>query len=378
MNLWRIVRIILYIIVGGVCGGGIWVFFEMFYTPKLLSQPTPGIFFVSHTVNSYPLYATGSFTYPFTTIRAAIAAADSPTTIIVLPGIYSECLRPEGTEEPNECTVLKDGITLYGTGQNPDGTPAVTLNDDPAHLRFPLTMAHNTAVINIHVHGGRDAIVVPYGTHARITRTTVSGALEYGVLMGGKKDRAQDTVNNREAEQYNVFHPTDRDDAMVDITPPDRATTLTITNSMIVHNAKQGLYLRDGNVVIRDCLVEDNGEEGIDLHPHTKATITNTTARNNGESGLETEIYDTDLTVENSTFSGNGKNGLAFLTSVGTGTVTLTNLTISNNGTYGIRCARHKNFPRAPRPFFSSVLHTAHLTFADNGDSDFAPPCTQF
>ena len=378
MTLWSAVRIILYIIIGCICGVGIWVFFEVSYTPKLLSQPTPGVLFVRETFDSYVPYTTGSFTFPFITISSAIAAADGPTTLIVEPGTYRECIRPNDTEDRSTCVTLKDDITLYGVGTNADNMPAVMITDDPAELRFPLTTAHNTAVINIHVEGGRDAIVVPYNTHTRLTHVLVSGALEYGILMGGKQNRTQDTERNREAEQYDVFQPQDRNDVAVDIQPHDSTTSLTVTRSMILHNAKQGLYLRDGFVTMRSCLVENNGEEGIDLHPHTKAFITDTVSRKNGESGLETEIYDTDLTVENSTFSENGKNGLAFLTSVGTGTVTLTNLTITDNGTYGIRCARHKNFPRTPRPFFSSVIHTENLTFANNGESNFAPPCTEF
>ncbi len=366
-RLWFVIRITLYLIIGIACGFRLLTFFTLDYTPKLLAQPVPGILFVDRqSVNSMPLPVTGSLTYPFYTISDAIAAAEGPTTIIVAPGTYEERI------------TLKDNTILYGTGEASNRLSAVTITDDPALLRFPLTTAHNTAVVNIHVDGGRDAVIVPYGTHTRISRAVISSALEYGVLMGGKKDRAQDTENNREMEQYDVFQPHDRDASMVDLIPEDRATSLTITNSMIVHNAKQGLYLRDGFFAMHGCLVENNGEEGIDLHPHTKSIITNTISRGNGESGLETEIYDTDLTVENSTFSNNGKNGLAFLTSVGTGTVTLNNLTITDNATYGIRCARHKNFPRSPRPFFSSVITTHNITFERNGTSDIASPCNDF
>lgn len=370
-RIWFLARITLYLIIGATCGFGFMVFVDMRYTPRLLAQPTPGVLFVDRNdpISSMPPpydEKTGSLHNPFHTISDAVAAAHGPTTIIVAPGLYKECV------------TLQDGIVLYGVGVTEDGMPSVTITDDPALLRFPLTTAHNTAVINVHIKGGRDAVVIPYGTHTHITRAVISSALEYGVLMGGKKDRAQDMENNREMEQYDVFQPHDRDASMVDLILEDRATSLTITNSMIVHNAKQGLYLRDGFFAMHGCLVENNGEEGIDLHPHTKSIITNTISRGNGESGLETEIYDTDLTVENSTFSNNGKNGLAFLTSVGTGTVTLNNLTITDNATYGIRCARHKNFPRSPRPFFSSVITTHNVTFERNGTSDIASPCNDF
>ncbi len=370
-RIWFLARITLYLIIGATCGFGFMVFVDMRYTPHLLAQPKPCVLFVdpNDPISSMPPpygEKTGSLHNPFHTISDAVAAAHGPTTIIVAPGLYKECV------------TLRDGIILHGVGVTEDGMPSVTITDDPALLRFPLTTAHNTAVINVHIKGGRDAVVIPYGTHTHITRAVISSALEYGVLMGSKKDRAQDTENNHEAERYDVFQPHDRDTSMVNIIPQDHATSFTITQSRIVHNAKQGLYLRDGIVKIHACLVEKNGEEGIDLHPHTKTVVTNTIARNNGESGLETEIYDTDLTVENSTFSENGKNGLAFLTSVGTGKVTLNNLTITNNATYGIRCARHAKFPRTPRPFFASVITTSDLTFANNGSGEIAPPCDQF
>lgn len=331
------------------------------YTTNILAAPAPEALFVDAAAANAPV-RTGSFTFPFATITAAVAATDgtTPTTIIVVPGTYHEHI------------VLKNTTTLYGSGD-----ADVTITDDPTLLRFPLTTAHRTRLINIRVEGGRDAIVIPYGTHARITRAVVTGALEYGILMIGKSGREQDELRAREAERYEFFYPTDRDGTMIDLIPEDEATALTITQSTIAQNHKQGLYLKDGIVVIDTCLVEHNGEEGIDLHPHTKAVIVNTISRNNGESGLESEIYDTDLTIVNSTFSTNAKNGLAFLTSVGTGSVTLQNVHIADNATYGIRCARHKNFPRRPRPFFASVIDKTNVTFADNG-AKMSSPCVLF
>jgi hypothetical protein len=100
----------------------------------------------------------------------------------------------------------------------------------------------------------------------------------------------------------------------------------------------------------------------------------------NGESGLETEIYDNIVTIKDSVFTNNVKSGLAFLTSLGTGKITLINVKSVNNAQFGMRCAVHKNRPAYPRPFFQTVIdwEDSNNIFENNLRRNIAKECYTF
>ncbi|MEA3323136.1 MAG: right-handed parallel beta-helix repeat-containing protein, partial [Patescibacteria group bacterium] len=264
----------------------------------------------------------------------------------------------------NELLTLPDNIILYGPHD-------VTISQETVPHINTLTTGNNTKLINLTISGGNNSVLIPYNTSVTFLNTIISHANDFGVKME-KKKRAQTPSGKKATVTYEIFDKTN--DEIADM-PLVRFSNVTITK-----NDDQGMYLRDGRVEIINSKVIENGEEGIDLHPHMHTTIKNTVASNNGESGLETEIYDNVVTIENSTFTDNIKNGVAFLTSMGIGDITLTNNIITNNAKFGMRCAVHKNRPKKPRPFFQSVISwkDGNNTFENNFKRNIASECYTF
>lgn len=294
----------------------------------------------------------GSLTYPFSTIAAGLDAAKTQdiSTLIIAEGNYEETLK------------LPENIILYGDG-------LVTINQDSNDTAHVITTNNSNKLINLHISGGNHAVVIPHNTSVTFLNTTLANANDFGVKME-KKERPKPPVGTTEPITYEVFDiPNDEIMNM----PLVRFSNVTVTK-----NGNQGMYLFDGRVEIVNSHIVENGEEGIDLHPHMHATITNTDASRNGESGLETEVYDNTVIIENSKFTDNIKNGIALITSHGIGDISIINNEIINNQKFGLRCAIHKTKPKKPRPFFSSIITETDNQIEDNVKANISTECLTF
>ncbi len=317
-----------------------------------LKEPLPQIYYVNTYTPSKE--ETGAPLYPFHSINKALEQAqkNNITLIIIRSGIY------------NEQIIVPDNITLFGDG-------IVKIERDKKASGSTVTVGDHTKLYNIHFSGGRDVLTIPLGTTTTISKSTFSQGDRYGISMEKKKRPKSEPI------RYNIPEPPTYE--IKDLTKAEIANLPLVTFRKIIvkENDKQGLYLHDGRIVLTDSLIVNNGEEGIDLHPHLHATVTNNIASNNGESGLESEIYDNIVLIENNTFDRNVKNGVAFLTSDGIGTITLLNNTITNNLRFGMRCAIHKNPPNKPRPFFRTLILREN-NIIENNTSQIARECYTF
>lgn len=354
---WLIFRTTLYIALFAL----IWHGGQFYVQKELISDLqkfSPHVIFVDEKIlenETASKMQSGSFTYPFSHIETALLAATERniSTIIIAPGTYNELL------------TLPDNITLYGSGND------VIISQEIVPQINTLTTGNNIKLINLTISGGNNAVLIPYNTSVTFLNTIMSHAGDFGVKME-KKKRPKTLPGEKADVVYEIFYKTDDEIANM---PLVRFSNVTITK-----NDNQGMYLRDGRVEIINSKVIENGEEGIDLHPHMHTTIINTIASRNGESGLETEIYDNVVTIENSTFNNNTKNGVAFLTSMGIGDITLINNIVTNNAKFGMRCAVHKNRPKKPRPFFQSVISwkDGNNIFENNFKRNIASECYTF
>ena len=312
-------------------------------THKLLS--------ISHTPDLSTIH-TGTELFPFQTITEAVTLAEKTeiSVIFIAHGTYTESL------------ILPNNISLIGNND-------VRITYDPLSFTDVIQTGDHTKLVNLHISGGRNAIMIPYHTSATISNVIASEADDYGVLMG-KSDRASLTEADESNPPYEYLTLLDED---IDSLPHIIFRNITIT-----HNKNQGMYLRDGRVTITDAHIIENGEEGIDLHAHMIAKITKTESLRNGESGLETEIYDNIIHITDSIFDGNVKNGIGFNTSYGIGDMIIERSTITNNMQYGIRCARHTISPDEPRPFFQSMITQDQNIIQKNAGGNISSPCYLF
>ncbi|XLQ20059.1 MAG: right-handed parallel beta-helix repeat-containing protein [Candidatus Moraniibacteriota bacterium] len=352
---WLIFRTTIYLSLFALIwyGGQFYISSEL---NKDLHKMTPDTIFVNKKIlenQDYAIEQDGSYTYPFATITQALEVIqkDDTITIIISDGSYDEEL------------ILPENTTLYG-----DGAVTISQGIDVPSIRT-ITTANNTKLINLTVTGGNHTIYIPHNTSLTLLNSTISGADDFGIKMD-KKERAPDFKESTTNLVYEFFNKTKEE---IEAMPLVR-----ISNSTITKNDNQGLYLQNGRVEILNSQVIENGEEGIDLHPHMHTTIKNTNASNNGESGLESEIYDNIIIIENSTFNNNIKNGLGFITSHGLGNITVSNNTINDNQKFGIRCAVHKSKPKQPRPFFSSMITNINNTLENNIKANIDSTCITF
>ncbi len=294
----------------------------------------------------------GTPLFPFLTIHDALDAIDATgiRTVAIKNGTYEETL------------TLPENTILVGSGHT-------IIHSNPHTLQSTLTTSNGAYVANIHITGGQYAVLIPHGTAATFDRVTFADAGRFGVKMASKK-RSKTPDGEKEPVIYEYYKKTADDIA--------RMPRVQFINCTITNNDNQGMYLRDGRVEIHNSRITHNGEEGIDLHPHMHVTITNTDASYNGESGLESEIYDNIIHISQSTFTHNIKNGIGLITSHGVGDVTIDNTTITDNARYGTRCAVHKNKPKKPRPFFQSVMHETNNHYAKNAEGNYSTHCMKF
>lgn len=375
---WLIFRIFVYIIICvGIWYGG--QLFSMRETLTTITKPPETVIFVdqNNNVNPHPaaIYFdhydtithklssvmhtpnltnihTGTYLFPFTTITDALAYAQKEhiSFVTIASGTYTESL------------IVPDNIILHGQHD-------VTISYDPLSLQNVVQTGDHSTLFNLHISGGRNAIMIPHNTSVTISSVTASDADDFGVLMG-KSDRAPIIDDSGEPIPYEYYNLSEEE--------IDALSHVYFRNITVTHNKNQGMYLRDGHVTIENSHIIENGEEGIDLHAHMLAFITDTESLRNGESGLETEIYDNVITITNSIFDGNLKNGIGFNTSYGVGDMIIKNSTITNNLQYGIRCARHTIYPNKPRPFFQSVITETNNIIEKNAESNISAPCFLF
>jgi|GEM_PF-4004646 len=155
---------------------------------------------------------------------------------------------------------------------------------------------------------------------------------------------------------------------------------LNIYHCHVFENKKQGLYLQSGFFRIKSCLVEKNGEEGIDHHSNYTSLIENTIISQNGEGGIETELDRSFLTVKNSTITKNQNSGINLQTkSLAPSKIEVLDSQIEENGNFGIRCAIHS---AAPYSYFQKRINLKETAknnlLKNNGLREIDPNCFLF
>ncbi len=151
--------------------------------------------------------------------------------------------------------------------------------------------------------------------------------------------------------------------------------TITVRDS-VIEGSRKGLYMQAGNEVKFEGLeVRDNTEEGLDIREKVSGTIEKSEFRDNGESGIEVVLGDSNLVIRSSTFSGNGASGIAtqfFKGAKDVGDVKIEGNRLSKND-WGIDCKAPQG--GSSRFYFLNSLRISGNTFADNRDGEIAKSC---
>jgi len=208
-----------------------------------------------------------------------------------------------------------------------------------------LLLKGNNLIRGLTIQGGRYAVFIPKEAQSiQIQNCKIEKADWYGI--------------------YNEKHPEAND-----------RYSLKITDSEISQNSLQGLYLQKGTFSMDNSKSINNGEEGVDLHIDMNSTITNSEISNNGEGGIETELGNINLTVQNCLIKNNESSGINLQTYSENSSVKIEGNQINNNRDFGIRCALHA---KISRPYFTKAFETYPLKineFSNNGKTSIDPNC---
>jgi len=237
------------------------------------------------------------------------------------------------------------GIIEIPTGVNLLAHQSETFITNNSLDEKTLLLNGNNTINGLTVQGGRYAIFIPEEAKKIIIKNSkIENASWYGV--------------------YNKKHPEINEEY-----------SLTIENSEISGNYRQGLYLQKGIFVMTNSKALNNGEEGVDLHADMTSIIRNSEISNNGEGGIETELENINLTVEDSLIENNGSSGINLQSAGDNSYVKISGNKINKNSDFGIRCALHS---KISRPYFTKAFETYPSkinTFSSNGKTPIDPNC---
>ncbi|OGI25666.1 MAG: hypothetical protein A3J76_01680 [Candidatus Moranbacteria bacterium RBG_13_45_13] len=275
--------------------------------------------------NSIELTENGNVLFPWKTIGAALSHIQSEglkkKTVYIKNGTYFESLSvSNNTKLVGES---KNGTIIDGTGSN-HAVNLVSTKSEIKDLKIKNADATN--------------IVVDRRSKATITGCNIEKAGKFGVEV--KESSA--------AEKYKF----------------------TISNSKISENGSQGMFISKRKIKISDNEIFSNDEEGVDLHSRVKGTVAGNDIYGNGESGIESMLAGTNLTIRNNEVENNHAQGITIqVYSTGKkGRVKISGNTIRGNHKYGIRFANytHSIGPKKFRVFADKYIKLSKNTISDN------------
>ncbi|MBT3355887.1 right-handed parallel beta-helix repeat-containing protein [bacterium] len=300
------------------------------YVINELLIPQKGIVFVNQSSKNN--LENGSVEYPFKKISSALESIEKETSLKIIKikkGIYEENL------------ILPENIILSGETDYKNNILTIIQPLDLLDKGKVIFANNHTKLLNISVENGKYNVYIPQDkTGILISNCKISKATKWGI--------------------FNEIHSTSK-------------PTLDIVKTHITKNRRQGVYLQKSTVTIKDSYLKENGEEGVDLHAGMKTYISNIEVIGNGEGGLETEIGNIDLVIENSIFLQNGASGINLQTFEGNSIVQISNNLIAKNVDFGIRCALHAPIKS---PYFTKMVEiSSDNVFEGNGKSSIDPIC---
>ncbi len=301
------------------------IIFILFFSPTAHSAGYD--FFVDK--NSSQATEDGSEQYPWKTIGAALSHIQSENlkskTVYVKNGTYPESL-----------TVLNEAKLI---GENESET-VIDANGFSNAVNFVSTKSE----IKSFTVKNAEATAVIVGKYSKVTidNCDIKNAGKYGV------DVKQSSATNK--------------------------YKFTIKNSEISGSAAQGIYIAKRKISVSDNEIFDNKEEGIDLHPGDKGTVSGNNIHGNTESGIESILSGANLIFKNNHIKNNHTQGITvqIYSTSKKGKVKIQRNTISGNHDYGIRYANYTRSigPKKFKIFADKYIKLSKNTVKDNGEGD--------
>jgi len=274
---------------------------------------------------SYDLYVDKSFDgegngskdKPFKKIEDAVSKMKSGDKIFIKKGQYEE----------NLTVSAKTGV--YGESA------------DSVVIKGTVTVESEAVFENLTISGGNKAIYAKENAKVTVSKSIIRDAARIGI----------------------------------DIVPGNGK--VIVKNSKIYNNGK-GFYIQSGNrFEITGSAVYKNREEGIDMRDDVDGFIQGNEIYDNGESGIEIILGDTDMVISGNSIRNNAASGIAtqyYEIASNDGVLSVNNNSIKNNIGFGLRC----DMPQAGAPsldYWDRSMTLDDNVFGKNGSGNFSERC---
>jgi hypothetical protein len=236
----------------------------------------------------------GSSDHPYKTITQALKKAKKNTKIYVEKGTYRENL------------VVPKSVEILGNDR--EDTIISAKSDD------------NSAV---YLNGG-----------AKLYKLTIkNGKNGVKVADGGRVKIIKCTIEKN-----------DRDGVIIYAGKLDQSNQVTISETNIEDNGRNGIYSEKRNLVVYKSNIDENGSDGASFSAGTKAWIEKTNFRKNSASGLKARLDGAQIYTKSNTYANNKREGVEVNAYGATGRIDLSKSVFSDNANYGISRVQRANF----------------------------------
>jgi hypothetical protein len=236
----------------------------------------------------------GSSDHPYKTITQALKKAKKNTKIYVGKGTYRENL------------VVPKSVEIFGNDREDTIISAKSDDDSAVYLNG------GAKLYKLTIKNGKNGVKVADGGRVKIIKCTIEKNDRDGVIIyAGKLDQ-----NNQ----------------------------VTISETNIEDNGRNGIYSEKRNLVVYKSNIDENGSDGAYFSAGTKAWIEKTNFRKNSASGLKVRLDGAQIYTKRNTYANNKREGVEVNAYGATGRVDLSKSVFSDNANYGISRAQRASF----------------------------------
>ncbi|MFA5962226.1 MAG: right-handed parallel beta-helix repeat-containing protein [Parcubacteria group bacterium] len=236
----------------------------------------------------------GSSKHPYKTISQALKNANKDTVVYVAEGTYHENL------------VVPKGVEVNGQGRDKTIIEAKSDDDSAAYLNGGAKLTKLT------IRDGKNGVKVSDGGRVKIIKCRI---------------------------EHN-----DRDGVIIYAGKLNDSNKVTISETEIRKNGRNGVYSEKRNLVVDNSDIKDNGSDGASFDSGVMAWIDGTNFLRNSASGLKVRLDGAQIYTKNNTFSDNEREGVEVDAFGQTGRVDIKNSKFSDNSNYGIARVQRKAF----------------------------------
>lgn len=236
----------------------------------------------------------GSESKPYHTISEALVHADDNTDVHVAKGTYKDNIE------------IPKGVKIFGS--DADEVIIQAKDDD----KVVVSMKNDTEINKITVEKGKNGVWVKEDAKVSIIDCIIKNNDSDGIKIGKGK------VENKKK--------------------------VSITDSQIIDNGKDGIYSQKRRLVLINNEVSGNNNDGVNIAAGSSAWIEKNGIKDNDGSGLKLVLDGSDIWTKNNSIRNNDREGIEINAFGAAGRIDINKSKIVDNKRFGIARVQRANF----------------------------------